>query len=68
MTKVKVLGLTVAMLTLTATNTAVAMAASASQTEDQYDTEYCTWQITGPIVQGEPLKWECVTPGTVVPL
>ncbi len=67
MTKIKVLGVTLAMLVLMATNAAAAMAAFASPTEDQYDPEYCTWEVAGPIVQGEPLKWECVPPGTTVP-
>jgi len=74
MTKAKVLGVTVAVLALTAASAVPAVADFASQTGDQYgsqyqyDSQYCTWETVGPIVQGEPPNQECVAPGAAVPL
>jgi hypothetical protein len=65
MTEIKVVGVTIAILMVG--GAAPAIAEFASQTSEQYDSEYCTWEIAGPIVQGEPPNWECVPPGTAVP-
>jgi hypothetical protein len=54
---------------VTVASAAPAIAADVvSQTNNQYNSEYCTWEIVGPIVQGEPPNWECVPPGTAVSL
>ena len=44
------------------------MAEFASQAGYQYDSQYCTWEVSGPIVQGEAPNWECVPSGSAVPL
>ena len=51
MTEIKVVGVTIAILMVG--SAAPAMAEFTSQTSEQYDSEYCTWEIAGPIVQGE---------------
>ena len=44
------------------------MAEFASQPGYLYDSQYCTWEVAGPIVQGQAPNWECVPPGSAVPL